>query len=110
MITDAQIEAAAKSDATFDGRPWESMGRLDRERYLARSRAALEAAERAAWRPFSEAPENGTGILVFRPDTGEFIAYFVDDGWFSTNGEDLTGDLPTHFRPLPQPPGEEETR
>lgn len=32
------IEAGAREDAAFDGRPWESMSRADRERYLARAR------------------------------------------------------------------------
>lgn len=36
----------AQSDAEFDGRPWESLGRHDRERYLQRSIRALAAAER----------------------------------------------------------------
>lgn len=36
--------AMAKSDAEFDGRPWGSLGRRDRERYLQRSMLALAAA------------------------------------------------------------------
>ena len=39
--------AMAKSDAEFDGRPWGSLGRADRERYLQRSIRALAAAEQA---------------------------------------------------------------
>lgn len=38
--------AMAQSDAEFDGRPWGSLGRADRERYLRRSLIALAAAER----------------------------------------------------------------
>lgn len=38
--------AMAQSDAGFDGRPWGSLGRADRDRYLRRSLLALAAAER----------------------------------------------------------------
>ncbi|TIR26598.1 MAG: hypothetical protein E5X34_02880 [Mesorhizobium sp.] len=37
------IEAMARSDAKFDGRDFDSLGRTDRHRYLARSLAALKA-------------------------------------------------------------------
>ena len=40
--------AMAQSDAHFDGRPWESLGRRDRDRYLQRSEQALAAALNAA--------------------------------------------------------------
>lgn len=42
-ITDELVEVGARSDAEFDGRPWLSMGKADRDRYLARSRLALSA-------------------------------------------------------------------
>lgn len=41
------VTAMAKSDAEFDGRPWDSLGRKDRERYLQRSVRGLDAAKRA---------------------------------------------------------------
>ena len=34
----------ARSDAAFDKRPWDSMGRGDRERYLERAKAGMESA------------------------------------------------------------------
>lgn len=37
------LEAAAVSDAAFDGRDFHAMGRHDRERYLARSAKAITA-------------------------------------------------------------------
>lgn len=40
-ISEIMVMAAAKSDAEFDGRPWESMGRGDRERYKARALKAM---------------------------------------------------------------------
>jgi len=42
------IEAAARSDAEFDGRTFEAMGRADRDRYLARSAKAITAFIEAA--------------------------------------------------------------
>lgn len=44
-VSDEMIERAAISDYTFDGRgDWSKSSRVDRERYTARSRAALTAA------------------------------------------------------------------
>lgn len=80
---------------------------------LARRGAAVQ------WRPFSEAPESRDEILVYRPDAGVFMALHCEEDaytatpdsppegdfyWFSTCGEDLTVDLPTHWMPLPPPP------
>ncbi len=65
------------------------------------------------WQPISTAPKDGTEVLVYRKDAGIFMASFREaadeDGecyWFSISGEDLTGDLPTHWMPLPEPPKE----
>jgi hypothetical protein len=83
--------------------------------------AALSASPRPAegWRPFATAPQDGTVILAYRPDAGVFTAHYVEEDahistylnppegdfyWFSTGGEDLTGDEPTHWMPLPSPP------
>lgn len=43
MTNDKAIEAAARSDAEFDGKDWPTMGRVNRERYMERCRAALAA-------------------------------------------------------------------
>lgn len=67
------------------------------------------------WRQFESAPQDGTEILAYRPDAGVFTAVYrpgLDEGgqdtdewrWFSTDGEDLTSDLPTHWMPLPDGP------
>jgi hypothetical protein len=72
------------------------------------------------WQSFETAPEDGDVILAYRADAGVFTAHFVEEDWrrwyqtkpseadycwFTTCGEDLTGDLPTHWMPLPPPPG-----
>lgn len=44
---EALIEKMARSDADFDGRAFGGLGRADKERYLARSKAALAVAEEA---------------------------------------------------------------
>jgi hypothetical protein len=52
VATPEQIEAAARSDAQFDGQQtWLSMPRGRRERYLERAKLALEAAEKI--KPFT---------------------------------------------------------
>jgi len=89
--------------------------------------AALEAAalraqpsnEADRWRTWGTAPGDGTVVLAYRPDAGVFTAHYVEEDahistalrppegdtyWFTTGGEDLTGDMPTHWRPLPAAP------
>ncbi|WP_442935585.1 DUF551 domain-containing protein [Nitratireductor sp. CH_MIT9313-5] len=71
------------------------------------------------WQPIETAPQDGSVILVYRSDAGVFAAHYVEEDahlstalnppegncyWFSTSGEDLTGDMPTHWMPLPSPP------
>ena len=63
------------------------------------------------WKHFDSAPKDGSEIIVFREDAGVFTASFGEDDditaggcWFDSVGEDLTGDLPTHWQPLPAPP------
>lgn len=83
--------------------------------------AISEALEGQAWQPIETALEDGTVILVYRPDSGVFTAHYVEEDahssnqmnppegdhyWFSTNGEDLSHDMPTHWMPLPSPPQE----
>jgi hypothetical protein len=68
---------------------------------------------------WGNAPEDGTTILAFRPDAGWFTAHYVEEDaftaspmnppegdcyWFTTGGEDLTGDLPTYWMHLPPHP------
>ena len=62
------------------------------------------------WQPFDTAPAADLPILVFREDAGIFLARFCEcyEGaglcWFTEEGEDLTGDLPSHWMPLPTRP------
>jgi hypothetical protein len=71
------------------------------------------------WQTWESAPADGTVILAYRPDAGVFTAHYVEEDahiatpmnppegdcyWFTTGGEDLTQDLPTHWRFLPTPP------
>lgn len=85
-------------------------------------RAALEAAERAAWQDIATAPKDGTPILIrFRHANYKFAGDRRDEWeevcvarWIDHNGGGWTWHgicgVPVDFRPLPQPPGEEETR
>lgn len=62
------------------------------------------------WRPLSEAPEGEIEVLAYREDAGVFTAFRTamdspsstplgtsSEAWYSTNGEYLNLDLPTHF-------------
>lgn len=42
-LEEQAIEAAAQSDAEFDGRPWNSLGRGEKERYKKRCKLSIEA-------------------------------------------------------------------
>ncbi len=81
--------------------------------------AALIAAEtRGAeerWQPFDTALKDGTVIVVYRQDAGVFTARYISEYdatgrgssepcWFTEDGEDLTGYLPTLWQLLPAPP------
>ena len=91
--------------------------RADRENYRAKLLELLDG--KSDWQPFETAPMDGTEVLVYGPDTGVFLAVYqhsiADDGedghkcWFALTGEDLTnGHLLTHWRPLPEGPGEQQ--
>lgn len=136
-FTEAQIEAAAlviinANRATYGYRIVESLDEYDidpAEAFRARdtARAALEAAERAAWRPVSEAV-SGDVFLIDLNGKSEAAYWhpamkaFAPDGfdrrypWVfldSTNGVNgaESGQYgPKRARPLPQPPGEEAAR
>jgi hypothetical protein len=71
------------------------------------------------WQPFDTAPTDGTDILVYREDAGVFMAAFRpsagdpgengpqmngEERWFYNYGCDLTGKLPSHWMPTPDPP------
>lgn len=78
-------------------------------------RAALEAAERAAWRPVSEAPKDGTLVLTYWPTLYGAEQYSVRSwqtgdwgriraGWADCWMQIKPNNEPTHFRHLPAPP------
>lgn len=67
----------------------------------------------SGWRPISEAPKDGTQVLVTGLDAIEGRYFFVSRYWGtywlipSKAVDDCTGQ-PTHFMPLPPPPQEEK--
>ena len=89
--------------------------RAERARYgdMMTARLAGVEAERDAlrercieWLPFNEAAETIDSILVWREDAGVFVAFYADEQecWFTSFGEDLTGDLPAYYAKMPQGP------
>ena len=108
MIIELQARAEA---AEADAREC----RAERARYgdAMTARLADVEAERDAlrercieWLPFNEAAETIDSILVWREDAGVFVAFYADEQecWFTSFGEDLTGDLPTLYAKMPQGP------
>jgi len=87
-------------------------------------RAALTVALAAMWRPISEAPKDGSNVLVNDtryPNRTVFIARWNDcryhtkaKGYWAFTDERVHGvalsraNQPTHFMPLPQPPAQKE--
>lgn len=120
MTTDSQIDAVL---AVFRDR----MPDVSPSREIMRE--AIEAAEKAAWRPIGEAPKDGAEINAYRADHGVFTCRWstmeelvahdeagdpIEDynedqaGWWHDRFGWLERDLtPTRFRPLPSPPEQE---
>ena len=121
MITNKQVLAAAcslnncKEDVAKD---------ILGKRGFERLRAALTAAEKAAWRPISEAPKDDTILVSVEATKQNFTffgrpsqthpAYIDEHGracnigtWLPDAG--LAGEFwqATHFRPLPKGPSDE---
>ncbi len=67
------------------------------------------------WRPINTAPEDGSTVLIF-VDGHVMVAAYIDGRWSplvagqpvrDAPADVLTGK-PTHWRPLPPPPGTPE--
>lgn len=118
------VEEWAASEKDLDDAETGSDFEAAYQRHKAAKRALLSAlkdTQPSGWQPFDTAPEDGSEILVWREDAGVFTAEHRpsaceccnwpetcgDELWFSAAGEDLTDDLPTHWMPLPPPPGED---
>lgn len=70
--------------------------------------ASVQAYSAAKWRPISEAPKDGTWILLYQP-SGETGSYYVGfwsadlDGWRSEY-DVMPSSTFSHYQPLPTPP------
>lgn len=67
----------------------------------------LAAADAAAWRPIATAPKDETCILVPYKHVGCVVVSFWGAGWRETTNGLMLRDEPTHWQPLPAPPGDE---
>ena len=90
MITDKQVEVALSVLSEIN---------IDKEAM----RAALEAAEQAAWQPIENAPK---GVWVDVSFYGVNVRACWSEHYktFTTIADDPI--YPTHWRPLPEPPKE----
>ena len=104
MITDAMVEAAARALAER----W----RVNAENwhyYETHAKAALEAADAAAWQPIETAPHNQRIVLQQNgspPNDEIAIAWWdrSDDQFYYAPQGGVVPWTPTHWRPLPEPP------
>ena len=106
MVTDAMI-AAARDEfiAVVHGFYYPSNEQI---------RCVLEATEKAAWMPISEAPKDGTEILAFAQSSELLGRKFIGVAQWAEASDWLPGSVagwfwpyairPTHFRFLPTPP------
>ena len=107
MRTEREIEAAC--DAFREEVPEVSINvwNDDMRRGM---KAALAAADAEAWRPISEAPKDGTPLLLYPTfahmfDVAMGYWHHEHDCWYMVNLGHLNGLWePTHFRHLPEPP------
>lgn len=106
--------AMAKSDAEFDGRPWGSLGRRDRERYLQRSLRALAAIKDLRERlaadnlAFAEADKETKEVLIVTAsDLRRILEVELEEnfgGPLSPRGNDwFIGGVIERIEGLPQP-------
>ena len=64
---------------------------------------------RLEWRPIESAPADGTEILAYMPGfaLGQMVLYWQDDYWREKANSMGLKYPPTHWMPLPSPPGAE---
>lgn len=59
------------------------------------------------WRPISEAPRDGTNIILWNKDWASVeIMYYHNGYWRDDEAGVFEENEPAHFMPLPQPPEE----
>jgi hypothetical protein len=105
MTTSAMVERAM--NATFHGRTMFDVLNEATDYGWELLEAAFSAAQQ--WQPIETAPKDGTEILGFtrygkRPDEFEIYVVWWDGGW-EAHGCSTAFAAPSHWMPLPAPPG-----
>jgi hypothetical protein len=119
-MTEKAIEAAAKAMCAAgcmemsDALDFHEMNESEQEMVRRIVSAAIAAYEAALWRPIEE--HNGSEdeeLLAWNPEWSGtyFVRYDLDD-WYVPDAQIdepwcALASRPTHFRPLPVPPGKE---
>jgi hypothetical protein len=114
--TQAKIEAATRALIKVYKPEFEDVGQsLDELQvlcdyyeidFIGMAKAALAAAEAAAWQPIETAPTN-TPVLVCRNShtaIGKFVKHRFDGYWIDEQTGRAAKEPPTHWCPLPAPP------
>ena len=111
-MTDPRIEAAAR--CLFGDKVDQSSGA--REYLLGEVEKALAAADAAAWRPIESVPRDGTRVIAYRPEApatqANVFEIVAGDNRATKSPQGVTHYTngwchPTHWQPLPAPPGDE---
>ena len=115
-MTDPRIAAAARAMYVQDSHdwPWGKVGPETHNIYINAAKAALAAADRAAWHPIEEYVEGPQQVMCFHAEKKwmRFGRKIFGRWYYSGTNErsqwaQVEGDEPTHFQPLPTPPTEE---
>lgn len=107
MITDAMVEAACL--VTFGPEVWKPTPSITKQYHRRIMHEALKAAERAAWRPIAEFPEDDMAppILVYAAGVNGLPPIQAVARWHPSAGWCVDAlRIVTHGRLLPEPPEE----
>lgn len=107
-MTDPRVEAAARAICSeIFCMDWNNADASRKDECMAAGLAALTAADASAWWPMSEAPRDGTLMLVSVKHIGCDVVSWWGAGWRETTNGLALRDEPTHWQPLPAPPKDE---
>lgn len=88
-------------------KPWENESGAVKQVWRSRALSAIEAYEKALWRPVSEHDGSRDHVLLW-PKSNKLSRVAVGYFYTSPSGHSqwIGATRPTHFRPLPQAPEE----
>ncbi|GBQ95074.1 hypothetical protein AA23498_2197 [Acetobacter nitrogenifigens DSM 23921 = NBRC 105050] len=106
MISEEQLEAAARSYYDYCDGSWETLNPMAQSLYRTRMRLALNTFVATLWRDIASAPKDGTAVLLFNHIDGRGDYTWLDR-WDPEYGRWIAAPKAraTHWMPIPPPPG-----